>query len=91
VALAATAQRESIIKGGAKLEGIGSVDSIVFEKNRNIEERKVCGDALKVIGTSKSWQKMLELLALVQEQLSHLVSTPLFQTARVSKSLITYC
>jgi Cd2+/Zn2+-exporting ATPase len=81
-ALAATAQRGIIIKGGAKLEAMGSVDRIVFDKTGTLTKGKFAVMHLEVIGTSKSRQEMLELLALVQERSSHPVSASLVQAAK---------
>jgi Cd2+/Zn2+-exporting ATPase len=81
-ALAATAQRGIIIKGGAKLEAMGSVDRIVFDKTGTLTKGKFSVMHLEEIGNTKSRQEMLELLALMQERSSHPLSATLVQAAK---------
>lgn len=80
--LAATAQRGIIIKGGAKLEAMGSVDRIVFDKTGTLTKGKFSVIHLEVIGNSKTRQEMLEILALIQERSSHPISSSLVQAAK---------
>jgi Cd2+/Zn2+-exporting ATPase len=80
--LAATAQRGIIVKGGAKLEAMGSVDKIVFDKTGTLTKGKFSVVHLEVVGTSKPRQEMLELLALIQERSSHPVAACLVQAAK---------
>ncbi len=79
--LAATAQRGIIIKGGAKLEAMGSVDRIVFDKTGTLTKGKFSVMHLEVVGASKSREQMLELLALMQERSSHPLSASLVNAA----------
>ncbi len=80
--LAATAQRGIIIKGGAKLEAMGSVDRIVFDKTGTLTRGKFSVIHLEVIGNGKTRQEMLEILALLQERASHPISSSLVQAAK---------
>lgn len=80
--LAATAQRGIIIKGGAKLEAMGSVDRIVFDKTGTLTKGKFTVMHLEVVGTSTSREEMLELLALMQERSSHPLSASLVDAAK---------
>jgi Cd2+/Zn2+-exporting ATPase len=80
--LAATAQRGIIIKGGAKLEAMGSVDRIVFDKTGTLTKGKFSVIHLEVIGKTKTRQEMLEILALIQERASHPISSSLVQAAK---------
>jgi Cd2+/Zn2+-exporting ATPase len=80
--LAATAQRGIIVKGGAKLEAMGSVDKIIFDKTGTLTKGKFSVIHLEVVGASKSRHEMVELLALVQERSSHPVASSLVQAAK---------
>mmetsp|Transcript_26874 Transcript_26874/g.63133 ORF Transcript_26874/g.63133 Transcript_26874/m.63133 type:complete len:1266 (+) Transcript_26874:148-3945(+) len=80
--LAATAKRGIIIKGGAILEAIGSVDRIVFDKTGTLTEGKFSVTHINVIGTSKTRREMLELLSLMQERASHPIASSLVQAAK---------
>lgn len=80
--LAATAQRGVIIKGGSKLEAMGSVDRIVFDKTGTLTMGKFSVIHLEVIGNTKTRQEMLELLSLLQERSSHPLSATLVQAAK---------
>jgi Cd2+/Zn2+-exporting ATPase len=81
-ALAATAQRGIIVKGGAKLEAMGSVDRIVFDKTGTLTKGKFTVSNLEVVGTTKTRPEMLELLALMQDRSSHPLSQTLVQAAK---------
>lgn len=80
--LAATAKRGVIIKGGAKLEAMGSVDRIVFDKTGTLTKGKFSVTHMEVIGRSKTRQEMLGLLSLMQERASHPIASSLVQTAK---------
>ena len=80
--LAATAQRGIIVKGGAKLEALGSVDRIVFDKTGTLTKGTFSVTNLEVTSDSKTRQQMLELLALMQERSSHPLSSSLVQAAK---------
>lgn len=80
--LAATAKRGIVIKGGAKLEAMGSVDRVVFDKTGTLTEGKFSVTHMNVIGTSKTRQEMLELLSLMQERASHPIASSLVQAAK---------
>jgi Cd2+/Zn2+-exporting ATPase len=80
--LAACAQRGIIIKGGAKLEAMGSVDRVVFDKTGTLTYGKFSVMHLEVIGTSRARQDMLELLALMQDRSSHPLAATLVQAAK---------
>ena len=80
--LAATAQKGIIVKGGAKLEAMGSVDRIVFDKTGTLTKGRFSVMNLEVVGTSKSRKEMLELLILIQGRSSHPISASLIQAAK---------
>lgn len=80
--LAATAQRGIIIKGGAKLEALGSVDKIVFDKTGTLTKGQFSVVHLEVVGTSIPRQEMLGVLALIQERSSHPVAACLVKAAK---------
>lgn len=80
--LAATAQRGIIVKGGAKLEALGSVDRVVFDKTGTLTKGHFSVLHLEAVGTSKTRQEMLQLLALMQERSSHPLSASLVEAAK---------
>lgn len=80
--LAATAQRGIVIKGGANLEAMGSVDRIVFDKTGTLTKGKFSVMHLESVGTSKSREEMLQLLALMQSRSSHPLSASLVEAAK---------
>jgi Zn2+/Cd2+-exporting ATPase len=80
--LAATAQRGIIIKGGSKLEAMGSVDRIVFDKTGTLTKGSFSVTHLLATSDSKSRQEMLQLLALMQQRSSHPLSSCLVQAAK---------
>jgi cation transport ATPase len=84
MALPVTAQRGIIIKGGDKLEAMGSVDRIVLKKKpgEHWVKGKFVVMHLEVFRTSKSLQEMLELLSLVQEQSSQPVPALLVRAVK---------
>eukprot|EP00536_Pseudo-nitzschia_multiseries_P004180 jgi/Psemu1/253384/estExt_Genewise1Plus.C_680047 len=81
--LAATAKRGVVIKGGAKLEAMGSVDRVVFDKTGTLTKGKFSVTHMEVIGTSKTRQQMLELLSLMQDRASHPIASSLVHAAKV--------
>ncbi|KAL3920381.1 MAG: hypothetical protein SGILL_003293 [Bacillariaceae sp.] len=80
--LAATAQRGVIIKGGSKLEAMGSVDRVVFDKTGTLTKGTFAVTHLEATAKSKTRQEMLELLALMQERSSHPLSSSLVRAAK---------
>lgn len=80
--LAATAQRGIVIKGGANLEAMGSVDRIVFDKTGTLTKGKFSVMQLEVVGTAKSREEMLQLLSLMQSRSSHPLSASLVDAAK---------
>ena len=80
--LAATAQRGIIVKGGAKLEAMGSVDKVIFDKTGTLTQGKFSVMNLEVVGNSKTRVEMLQLLALLQDRSSHPLSSALVQAAK---------
>lgn len=80
--LAATAKRGIVIKGGSKLEAMGSVDRIVFDKTGTLTQGKFSVTQMDVIGTSRTRREMLGLLSLMQERASHPIASSLVQAAK---------
>jgi Zn2+/Cd2+-exporting ATPase len=80
--LAATAQRGIVCKGGASLEALGSVKTVVLDKTGTITEGKFAVTAMEVIGDSRTRQEMLALLALMEAPSSHPLSATLVQAAK---------
>ena len=80
--LAATAQRGVIVKGGANLEALGSVETIIFDKTGTLTNGKFVLSHLEVIGTSLTRAEMLGLLALIESPSSHPMSVTLVAAAK---------
>ena len=80
--LAATAKRGIVIKGGAKLEAMGSVAKIVFDKTGTLTKGKFSVTHMEVIGTSKTRREILELLSLMEERASHPIASSLIEAAK---------
>jgi len=80
--LAATAQRGIIVKGGARLEALGSVKTIVFDKTGTLTEGKFRLLHLDTIGENKTRKEVLELLALMEGPSSHPLAATLVNAAR---------
>lgn len=81
-ALAATAQRGVIVKGGAHLEAMGSVDRVVFDKTGTLTKGKFSVMNLELTGTSKTRSQMLQLMVLMQDRSSHPISASMVQAAK---------
>ncbi|VEU38335.1 unnamed protein product [Pseudo-nitzschia multistriata] len=80
--LAATAKRGVIVKGGAKLEAMGSVDRVVFDKTGTLTRGQFSVTHLEVVGRSRTRRQMLELLSLVQDRASHPIAASLVRAAK---------
>jgi Zn2+/Cd2+-exporting ATPase len=82
-ALAATAQRGIIVKGGGDcLETLGSVETVLLDKTGTITQGKFQILHLQEIGDFKTRREMLELLALLEGQCSHPISATLVKAAQ---------
>jgi len=82
-ALAATAQRGIIVKGGGKLEAMGNVDRIVFDKTGTLTKGKFSVEHLEVVGTMKTREEMLQLMVLMEERSSHPLAVSLVEAANL--------
>jgi len=80
--LAATAQRGVIVKGGASLEALGSVDKVIFDKTGTLTQGKFVLSELETVGERLSRREMLEYLHLLEQPSSHPLSTTLVAAAR---------
>jgi len=80
--LAATAQKGIVVKGGAKLEAMGSVDKVVFDKTGTLTTGVFSLVHFDVVAPTKSRHELLALLALIEERSSHPVATCLVQAAK---------
>ena len=79
--LAATAQRGIIVKGGAHLESLGAIKTVVFDKTNTLTHGKFRVDHLQEMGTVRTRKEMLELLALMEAPSSHPLSATLVRAA----------
>lgn len=79
-ALAATARRGIIVKGGASLEALGSVKTVVLDKTGTLTQGSFYVRHLEVLRGDR--RRMLELLALMEAPSSHPISSTLVQAAR---------
>ena len=80
--LAATAQRGIVVKGGASLEALGSVKTVLFDKTGTLTEGKFKIMHLQEVGDSYARKQMLELLAMMEAPSSHPLAASLVQAAR---------
>ena len=80
--LAATAQKGIIVKGGARLEALGNVKTIVFDKTGTLTEGRFQLIHLDVIGTQKTRRQVLELLASMESHSSHPLAATLVNAAK---------
>ena len=80
--LAACAQKGVIVKGGASLEALGSVDKIIFDKTGTLTKGKFVLSKLETVGERLSRKEMLEFLHLLESPSSHPLSTTLVMAAR---------
>jgi len=80
--LAAAAQRGIIIKGGSKLEALGNVKTVLFDKTGTITTGRFALGHLDLVGNLKSRRELLELLAIVEAPSSHPLSACLVSAAR---------
>ena len=80
--LAATAQRGIIVKGGASLEALGNVDSIIFDKTGTLTEGNFKVSHLQVVGEHRTKTEMLSLLALMEAPSSHPLAPTLVAAAK---------
>ena len=79
--LAATAQRGIIIKGGAFLEALGHVQTVLLDKTGTLTEGKFQMIELTEIGETRSRQEMLALMALLEASSSHPLAATLIKAA----------
>ena len=80
--IAAAAQRGIIIKGGSKLEALGNVKTVLFDKTGTITSGRFTLSHLELVGNSKSREELLELLALMEAPSSHPLSACLVSAAK---------
>ena len=80
--LAATAQKGIIVKGGAKLEALGKVKTIVFDKTGTLTEGKFRFIDLKLVGKKRTRREVLELLAIMEGPSSHPLAATLVHAAK---------
>jgi Zn2+/Cd2+-exporting ATPase len=79
--LAATAQRGIVCKGGASLEALGSVKTVVLDKTGTITQGNFAVTALELIGNRRTRKEMLTLLSVLEAPSSHPLSAALVQAA----------
>lgn len=80
--LAACAQRGIIVKGGASLEALGSVETVILDKTGTITEGKFMVTHLEEVGETRTRKEMLGLLALMEAPSSHPLSSTLVKAAK---------
>mmetsp|Transcript_31 Transcript_31/g.60 ORF Transcript_31/g.60 Transcript_31/m.60 type:complete len:1166 (-) Transcript_31:70-3567(-) len=81
--LAAAAQRGVIVKGGARLEALGSVEKVVFDKTGTLTKGKFKVIHLETVGDKIARKDVLEMLALMEAPSSHPLSTTLVNAAKM--------
>lgn len=81
--LAAAAQRGIVCKGGgASLEALGSVETVVLDKTGTITEGNFALTALQIVGEQRSREQVLALLSVMEGPSSHPLSETLVQAAQ---------
>ena len=80
--LAATAQKGIIVKGGAKLEALGSVKTVVFDKTGTLTEGKFHLTHLDAVGGMKDRREVLSLLSTMEAPSSHPLAATLVNAAK---------
>lgn len=80
--LAATAQRGIIVKGGAYLEALGRVNTVVLDKTGTITHGQFHVKHLETVGSARAREEMLELLALMEAPSSHPLSETLVRATK---------
>ena len=80
--LAATAQQGIIVKGGARLEALGSVKRIIFDKTGTLTEGKFRLVDLKLVGNKRTRREVLQLLAAMEGPSSHPLAATLVNAAK---------
>jgi len=80
--LAATAQNGIIVKGGARLEALGSVKTIVFDKTGTLTEGKFRLNDLDTVGNKRTRKEVLELVAVMEAPSSHPLAVTLVDAAK---------
>mmetsp|Transcript_17193 Transcript_17193/g.26613 ORF Transcript_17193/g.26613 Transcript_17193/m.26613 type:complete len:1152 (+) Transcript_17193:114-3569(+) len=81
--LAAAAQRGVIVKGGARLEALGSVEKVVFDKTGTLTQGKFKVIHLETVGDQMPRKDVLEMLALMEAPSSHPLSATLVNAAKM--------
>jgi len=81
--LAAAAQRGIVCKGGgASLEALGSVQTVILDKTGTITKGSFALTALQIVGERRTREQVLALLAVMEEPSSHPLSETLVQAAQ---------
>jgi Zn2+/Cd2+-exporting ATPase len=80
--LAACAQRGVIVKGGATLEALGNVHTVVLDKTGTLTDGNFVVSRLETVGNQISRTELLELLILLESPSTHPLSVALMTAAR---------
>ncbi|KAL3935253.1 MAG: hypothetical protein SGBAC_009192 [Bacillariaceae sp.] len=88
--LAATAQKGIVVKGGAKLEAMGSVEKVVFDKTGTLTSGVFSLVHFDVCSRTKTRRELLALLALIEGRSSHPVAACLVQAAKDESAAIPH-
>jgi len=80
--LTATAQKGVLVKGGAHLEALGCVRTVLFDKTGTLTEGKFKFTHLDTVGTHFSRREVLRLLAIMESPSSHPLAATLVQAAK---------
>jgi len=80
--LAAAAQKGILVKGGAKLEALGCVRTVLFDKTGTLTEGKFKLKHLETVGNSKTREEVLRLLATMEAPSSHPLAATLVDAAK---------
>ncbi|CAB9504971.1 Putative inactive cadmium/zinc-transporting ATPase HMA3 [Seminavis robusta] len=82
-ALAATAQRGVLVKGGAHLEALGLVKTICFDKTGTLTQGSYALISITPIGDKYTREQMLEFMVLMEERANHPLALAIVDGARL--------
>jgi len=80
--LAATAQKGILVKGGARLEALGCVRTVLFDKTGTLTEGKFKLTQLETVGDKTTREEVLRLLATMEAPSSHPLAATLVDAAK---------
>jgi len=81
-ALAATAQRGILIKGGAHLESLGLIKTICFDKTGTLTQGSFALISINILGEKYTRDQVLQYLVMMEERANHPLAMAIVDGAR---------